>query len=47
VSTWLRLFAHNLYDWTFVHPETGAAVLVLCLAISMSAWIATRSWRSK
>jgi hypothetical protein len=47
VTTWLRLFWDRLYDWTFVHPETGLAVLVLCVAISASAYIATGSWRKK
>jgi hypothetical protein len=44
---WLRLFGATLYRWTFVHPETGAAVLILCTAVSVSIYIATRSWGKK
>lgn len=47
MSTWLRLFAHNLYDWTVVHPETGVALLIVCLAVSISFYIGTRNWRNK
>jgi hypothetical protein len=41
--TWLKLFARNVYDWTFVHPETGLAVLVLSTALSASIHILIRS----
>lgn len=47
MSTWLRLFVHNIHDWIFVHPETGTAVCLLSLALSASAYIAIKSGRSK
>ena len=43
MKAWLRIFVHNIYDWTFVHPETGLAVLVVCTAISVSIYIMIRS----
>lgn len=40
-----KTFFETAYRWTFVHPETGLAVLILCTAVSASAYIATRNWR--
>jgi hypothetical protein len=43
MGAFVRLFIHNLYDWTIVHPETGLGVLVICTAISISVYIMIRS----